>query len=179
MDFKALNVDEDWSAQLPGHSFDVVIANNSLHLASDLNHAIRGVASVLVPNGILLAVTSTQSPLWLQVLYTAQKSYVPLTSAAYAEALKANGFHSINSQVTNESPFDFISAQSSALTLSSSFTVPTTAAPTVFDAHVAGNDLSKLLTLSQSTYDSKDAMEYWVLTSNGEDIEGSFTLGGP
>ena len=178
VDFKALNFDEVWTPQLPGHSFDVVIANNSLHIATELTQAVRSVASVLVPNGILLALEATQAPLWLQVLFTAQKSFVPLTAASYTEALTAVGFHSVNSQVSAESPFDFITAQSSALTVAPSAPVVSTST-TVFDAHAQGNDLNALLALSQSTYDAKDGLEYWVLTSNAEDIDGSFNPNGP
>ena len=180
VDFKPLVLDEDWAAQLPAHMFDVVVASNTLHAAADTVVAARGVASVLVPNGILLALETVAAPLWLQLFYTLQKSFVNLPSEAWTQALATAGFHSVNSQQASGSPFELISAQSAALSSTSAgAATPLAANVTVFDVHEVGNTMDAILALSQSTYDAKDQLEYWVLTSGSENIAAAYTAGCP
>ena len=180
VDFKPLNVDEDWATQLPAHTFDVVVASNTLHTAADTIAAARGVASVLVPNGILLALEAVNAPVWLQLLYTVQKSFVQLPSDAWSAAFTTAGFHSVNTQQVTGSPFELIAAQSAPLSLATAASVaPLASTVTVFDVHQSGNTMDAILALSQSTYDSKDALEYWVLTSGSENIVGAYTAGCP
>ena len=177
VDFKPLNVEEDWAKQLSGQAFDVVVANNSLHIAQETSHVLRAVSSVLQPGGALLALETVQAPLWLQLFFTAQKTFVPLSSQQWADALTAQGFRSVNAQSVTGSPFELISAQTAPLVLAPS-AAPVAASATVFDTHVAGNDLTALLALAQANYENKEA-EYWVLTSGSEDIADSFTAGCP
>ncbi|KAB7846951.1 type I polyketide synthase [Streptomyces mobaraensis] len=57
--FRTLDLDADPAAQgLPEGGFDVVVAANALHTARSVEAAVRNVAALAAPNGLLLAVES-------------------------------------------------------------------------------------------------------------------------
>ncbi|MGK5543610.1 SDR family NAD(P)-dependent oxidoreductase [Streptomyces sp. URMC 127] len=59
VDYRTFDLDADPVEQgFALHSFDLVVAGNALHTAKDLSAALRTVASLLAPNGGLLAVES-------------------------------------------------------------------------------------------------------------------------
>jgi yersiniabactin nonribosomal peptide synthetase len=58
---KHLDIDEDPENQgFEPHSFDIVVAGHSLHLAAHLDNAVKHIQSLLAPNGMLLIVETTR-----------------------------------------------------------------------------------------------------------------------
>jgi yersiniabactin nonribosomal peptide synthetase len=61
VDFKHLVIDEDPGSQdFEPHSFDIVVAGYSLHLAAHIDNAVKHIQSLLAPNGMLLIVETTR-----------------------------------------------------------------------------------------------------------------------
>ena len=176
VDFKLINLDDDLIKQgLLPHTYDFVLANDVLHTASVPLDVVNRISSVLVPNGILLASEATSVPIWLEVFYTLFKTSTFPAAEAWRATLVAAGFHSVSIQQSGEPEFvhSIIAAQSPALVANANVGASSNANSVIFDAHE--KSLDSLLELAQSTYESKDPIDYWVVTSNGETVPESFT----
>ncbi|AXI76331.1 SDR family NAD(P)-dependent oxidoreductase [Peterkaempfera bronchialis] len=71
IEYRTLDLDADPAGQgYPAHSFDLVVAANSLHTAKDLEGALRRVATLLAPGGHLLGVESHDAEMLAPVFGT-------------------------------------------------------------------------------------------------------------
>ncbi|MFV0137548.1 SDR family NAD(P)-dependent oxidoreductase [Streptomyces sp. HMX87] len=76
VDYRTFDLDVDPVEQgFTAHSFDLVVAGNALHTAKDLSAALRGVASLLAPNGGLLAVETHEADVLAPLFGTLDSFY--------------------------------------------------------------------------------------------------------